>query len=266
MQNVNTCRRPTTLATQELDSEGHREEHRMDAEDLMPSVAFYAAETDRLRSAAKWLTTALAGVAGVLVAGLQLTDLGHLSVHHDLVRLLIAVVSIVIALGGVAWMIRQTLDVFTTRWLDLGHLQRFEFLEQYFQNAPGPSLGTHLLQSFNRRGRPPDRADDVVELLAEINRLGPYLHNHVAPTIPELQQELTAAINALTVLRDPADPDRPGAVLRLRLAREAVQGVVVYANYFQTRRIFDIVARRLVWVGLTVAMAVGVFAYAVTPN
>jgi len=233
----------------------------------VPSLTFYAGETERLRSAAKWLTTALAGTAGALVAGLQLTDLGHLSVHHDLPRLSIAVVALAVALAGVGCMIRQTVPVFTSRWLDLGDLQRAEFLERYLQDAPLPTISRQAGQVLRRRGRPPDRAAYAIELLDSVNRLGPTLYHHVAPTIAELQQRVAAANTEAALSFEEADAGdrRVLALLTVEQTREAAQAVVVYANYLYIRRGFDSLVRRLIWLGGAVATAVSAFAYAVTP-
>ena len=233
----------------------------------VPSLALYEAETERLRATARFLTTALGAIAGVLVAGLQLTDLGHLSVRHDLTRLLIAVGALGTALAGIGWMIHQTLPVFTSRWLDLGDLQRTEFLEQYLQHAPLPGISQQVGQALRRRGQPPDRTAYAIALLEDVNRLGPILHHHVAPTIPELQRRVAAANTAAasSFEDDAASEGRIGALERVRQTREAAQAVVAYANFVHTRRRFDTLVPRLVWLGGAVAVAVTVFAYAVTP-
>lgn len=70
----------------------------------------YAKGIEQLRSAAKWLLTALAAVGAVLISGVQITGLGGLSGH----RLAMAVVGVALGLLGVTCAILATGRVLVT--------------------------------------------------------------------------------------------------------------------------------------------------------
>jgi hypothetical protein len=73
---------------------------------------------DRIRATAQWLITAFAAVAAVLVAGSQLSDIGHLGGW----RLAVAFISVVIAVAAVAYAIGQAAGVATAGRVSLGDL------------------------------------------------------------------------------------------------------------------------------------------------
>jgi hypothetical protein len=98
-----------------------------------PASSGYAAAAESLRSATKWLLAAAAGVAALLVAGLQLGTLGKLS-SHDWPRLVIAVISLIIALVAVGAVIWQATALLADEWITLAHLTSREFHERL--NAP----------------------------------------------------------------------------------------------------------------------------------
>ena len=70
------------------------------------AVRSFAGSTESLREAAKWLLAAAAGVGGVLVAGLQLSNLGELGADQWL-RMMVALIGLALALVGVGWVIAR---------------------------------------------------------------------------------------------------------------------------------------------------------------
>ncbi|WP_330766962.1 hypothetical protein [Rhodococcus sp. M8-35] len=100
---------------------------------MEPTGAGYAAATESLRSATKWLLAAAAGVAGLLVAGLQLGGLGSLS-SDDRLRLVIAVISLLLALVAVGAVIWRAAALLADEWITLAQLTSKEFRERL--NSP----------------------------------------------------------------------------------------------------------------------------------
>jgi hypothetical protein len=86
------------------------------ADELAADLRFYAAATQRLREAAKWLLAAAAGVGGVLVAGLQLGDLNQLSLQ-EWPRIIVALSGVVVALAGVGMVLTRATAVLTHDWV-----------------------------------------------------------------------------------------------------------------------------------------------------
>jgi hypothetical protein len=76
------------------------------------------AAADRIRETAKWLITTFAAVAAVLVAGSQLSNIGHLSFW----RFLLALLAVLVGLAGVAWAINEAAKVLTAGRVSLGEL------------------------------------------------------------------------------------------------------------------------------------------------
>src|SRR5690242_3304129 len=77
----------------------------------------YGAQLETLRSAAKWLLAAVGGVGVLLVAGLQLTGIGRLSMTSW--RLYLAVGATAVALSAIGYMIKAASTVLTQEWLTL---------------------------------------------------------------------------------------------------------------------------------------------------
>jgi len=90
----------------------------------VPAVTF-AAATETLRSTARWLLTAAAGVGGLLIAGLQLTSLGSLSLTAW--RLWVGVGGVLLAVCGVAYLITRTSQLLTNEWITLAQLSVDDF-------------------------------------------------------------------------------------------------------------------------------------------
>jgi hypothetical protein len=77
-----------------------------------------AKAADRLRETSKWLITVFAGVGGALIAGSQLSNIGHLA-PNNVVRFLLAAAGVILALVGVAWAIGAAVKVQTAGSVDL---------------------------------------------------------------------------------------------------------------------------------------------------
>src|SRR6266545_5001948 len=78
-----------------------------------------ASATTTLSDTAKWLITIFAGVAGVLVAGSQLSSLGKLDIG---LRLLGALVGLVLGIGGAAYAVIHAVPVLTSARVSLAEL------------------------------------------------------------------------------------------------------------------------------------------------
>lgn len=72
---------------------------------------------DRIRETAKWLTLGLAAVAGVLVAGTQLSDIGQLELFSH--RFWVAAAGGALAFAGCATVLWQTISIATTQVVTL---------------------------------------------------------------------------------------------------------------------------------------------------
>src|SRR6266536_2011050 len=80
----------------------------------------YAAQLEALRSVAKWLVAAFAGVGALLVAGLSISRIGQVPASSW--RLYVAASSAALALATVGFMIREVSIVLTHEWLTLASL------------------------------------------------------------------------------------------------------------------------------------------------
>lgn len=202
----------------------------------------YAVQLDALRSVAKWLVAAFAGIGALLVAGLSISGIGQLSPSSW--RLYTAAGSAAVALAAVALMIREASTVLTHEWLTLADL-----------SDPGPAV-------------PPPKADWKSAELREIHNLLDVskheLFGYVAESPPKLQERLQEVDRQLRRAR-------PGSRRALRAAREAAalrkaaRATAQYANYRYTLKLFQRMRTRIAWAALVTAISVGVFAYAANP-
>ena len=117
----------------------------------------YTAATESLRSATKWLLAAAAGVAGLLVAGLQLGTLGKLS-HNDWPRLLIALIGLITALVAVGAVIRRAGALLVDDWITLAQLTLDDFSEGLNAGKAEQPNTTRAVQASN----PPQGAEPAV--------------------------------------------------------------------------------------------------------
>jgi len=206
------------------------------------SAGGYAAQLDALRSVAKWLVAAFAGVGALLVAGLSISRIGQLSPSSW--RLYAAGGSAILALGAVGFMIWEASTVLTHEWLTLASL-----------GDPGARL---------RRPKADWRSAQILEIdnLLHISRHE--LFGYVAESVPQLHTQLSEADQRLWRAR-------PGSRCALKAAREAAvlrkaaQATAQYANYCYTLKLFQRMRARLGWVALVAVISVGIFAYAANP-
>ena len=92
-------------------------------------AAGYAAATDSLRAATRWLLTAAAVAGAAMVAGLQLTSIGSLGAR-DWPRLVAAGAGLTAGLGAVGLMIFRTSRLLTNEWITLAELELDQFKRQ----------------------------------------------------------------------------------------------------------------------------------------
>ncbi|MFC6161196.1 hypothetical protein [Kribbella jiaozuonensis] len=197
------------------------------------AAATFASATETLRSTVRWLLTAAAGVGGFLVAGLQLTSLGSLSLADW--RLWAAACGVLVATAGVGYVIVRTSQILTNEWIALAQLS-FDDFQARLEGAMSESA-----------------------LLQEIEVYKHELYAHVAETVHQLYQRL---IQANELVR--AAPSEV-AVRRAAELREAADNVVQYANYYETRARFKALSRQLAYAAIAIVLGVLVFAYAANP-
>ncbi|WP_320785007.1 hypothetical protein [Streptomyces sp. CRN 30] len=208
-----------------------------------PSASGYAAALDALRSTAKWLLTAFAGIAAALTASLQLTDLGRLPPTSW--RLWAAVAGIATALAALAYMANSASAVLTQDWVTLNTFTDRD-IESQFQDVPGHA---------RRR-----RFDSVARHIEDSRH---ELYGHVAPDLPTLHRRLREADEEIHSATGPAT--REAAAHRAAELRAAAREVVQCANYHATLERYLRMKVRLAWASLVAAVALGTFAYASHP-
>jgi hypothetical protein len=209
------------------------------------AVRSFAGSTASLREAAKWLLAAAAGVGGVLVAGLQLSQLGALGADQWL-RMVIALTGLALALAGVGWVITRAAALLTEDWITLSQLTLEDFRRR-----------------LNRRAKP--LKGDVDSIYDDIGRYGEELYGHVAVSPEELYQKLKdanrrararQAPGAAADAGDGSDADADAEI------RAAVVAVVEFANFRRTRADFEDLQRVLVKAAIVIVTGVVVFAIA----
>ena len=214
---------------------------------LIPSHASravgYAAATDNLRSATRWLLTAAAVAAGAMVAGLQLTSIGSLSTN-DWPRLVAAAAGLTAALGGVGYMVLRTSRLLTDEWITLAQLQLDRF--------------TELLHNSRSR-HDKRRAAEIRRIYEELHDYRAELFGSVADSIQDLYHRLDEANKAALRCPTPAHARAADAL------RSAADTVVQAANYSYIQSEFAELRRRLAQAGAVFIVGVVIFAYAANP-
>lgn len=209
----------------------------------------YITQLDSLRSTAKWLVTAFAAVAVLLVGGLQLSRIGALSPSSW--RLWACIGSVSIALTTVGYMINAASIVLTHEWLTLAT----------FSDDPDDGV----LRLSNRAIRRAARRAALLQRVEEGLEASQHeLFGYAAATISQLHARLCDCDERIwkeTPGSDAASKAQQEAATLRQAAREAVQ----YANYYFTLELFKKMRIRLGWAAGVVAVSVGVFAYAATP-
>ena len=215
------------------------------------SANSYSAAAQTIRATVRWLLTTAAGVAGVLVAGLQLTSLGSLKLDDP--RLWVAIGGLIAAMAGIGCIILVTSKNLTDDWITLAQLSLDEFQAQ-------------LEQTTSTAG-----------LMEDIEVYKHELYAHVADSIPDLYKRL---IDTNEAARQPkpsqAEPKKkrwgkesseaqtPSGPTAAQL-REAAVAVVQYANYYSARNRLRNLPRQLLPAAIAVIAGVLIFAYTANP-
>ncbi|MEU2258391.1 hypothetical protein ABZ540_35075 [Nocardia xishanensis] len=210
----------------------------------VPGSRSYADATEKLRSAAKWLIAAAAGVGGVLVAGLQLGSLGELALEQW-PQLVVATAGIVLSLSGVGMVIHRAAALLTEDWITLSELS---------------------VEDFSRRLNPgrKRRKRDVDVIYENIEAYGEELYGRVA-TSPEdlyrLLRETNREVRARGGKTPPAVAD-DAVRARDQEVKDAVSAVIEFANYRRTRADFERLQRVLAIAAAAVLVGGMMFAIA----
>jgi hypothetical protein len=205
----------------------------------------YAAQVETLRSAARWLLAAAAGVGALLVGGLQLTGIGRLPLGSW--RLHAALGAAALALVSVGYMIKVASTVLTQEWLTLA-----DFL-YHDSGLPGP---------WGNRRRADRQTEAVREYLAASRH---ELFAHVAATLPELNSKLQESHEAMWRANlDEVELQR--AAEKSNELRRAARDVVEAANYYYVLHLFKRLRVRTAWAAVVVVACMIVFAYATDPS
>jgi hypothetical protein len=239
-------------------SQGVSEDLRTVADELPADLHAYAAATQKLREAAKWLLAAAAGVGGLLLAGLQLGSVGDL----PLPRIVIALIALIMALAGVGMVIRCAGALLTQDWVTLAELasddvrQRVnERWKSKRERRPFPDLSR--LDNWAR----PDAASIYADL--KLARYREELYGNFAQTPEELFRQFKQANEqARRRAAAGASPASDDAARYDRELRLAVQKVVEFANYRRTRANFTKLETVLFWSACAVVAGVTTFAIA----
>jgi len=217
------------------------------AEEAVKSTGQYAAAAEALRATARWILGALAAIAAVLVGGLQLTGLGELG-SDDLLRLAIAVGTLLCGMAAVGYMIHALAEVLTVEWVTLAHFDDTLFEQMLVESRGGL-----------------DRSE-LLEIGRKIEDVREELYAHVAASVGLLHHELHKANAEAALVGTDLEPEDPGGALaRAQRLRMAAREVVDYANYERTRRLFSQIGRRLGAGAIVVVVCMSIFAYATNP-
>ena len=206
-------------------------------------AAGYAAATDNLRTATRWLLTAAAAAAAVIVAGVQLTSIGSLG-PGDWPRLIAAGAGLAAGLGAVGYMIFRTSRLLTDEWITLAQL----VLDQFKGD---------LRESGNRSDK--RRRAAIERIYEELEDYQDELYGGVAESISDLYDRLQKANKQAR--------ESPGQAHMQTAAdlRNAVDTLVQAANYSYIRADFAVLRKRLAQAGAVFVTGVVIFAYAANP-
>ena len=206
----------------------------------------YQQPAETIRSSAKWLVTAFAGVGAILVAGIPLTKLGDL---HGW-RLAAAPIAIAIALATIAYIIFQVAKVFTAPYITLANLVAGYIPPKTGKWAIAWIVGW-LASWFHTH-----QLERIMEAVQESRS---ELYGADAATVADLNTRL---ININKKLREagPGERSEDDEKEQTRLT-SAAERIVAFANYEAVRRTYRRMLKPMAAGGLIVAVAVGFFAY-----
>ena len=238
----------------------------------------YVAMTESLRSAAKWLLAAAAGIAGLLVAGLQLGSLGDLAAG-DLRRLCIALAGLFLALIGVGAVVWRAGALLSDEWITLAQLSdqdwgarlrrrsRWAARVRAFIIRRAPGL-VRLARGIVRRSRANRRRSagpgDITTIFDELSKYSDELYGDLAESVGDLYGKLIAA-NAESRAQSAAATGETEPSTGQDELRAAARNVVEFANYRRTRANFDRLRRALAIGGIAVVIGLVTFAVSTHP-
>jgi len=207
------------------------------------STGSYSAATQAIRTTARWLLTAAAGVGAALLAGLQLTSLGSLTWSDNCLRIILSLLGLLFGLSAICYMIWATSLILTDAWTTLAQLH----LEK---------VHSRLRSSTDKRDR--KRGELYKNLYDDLNVYQDELYGEVAESITDLYGKLAEANRANREKRLEEAKDLP------ELRRVTVI-VVQYANYYLTREMFKNLRPRLLGAAAVAVAGIVVFAIAANP-
>jgi hypothetical protein len=196
----------------------------------------YRDGTEGIRSAARWLATAFAGIGGVLVAGVPLTGLGETDVGS--LSFWLALASVAVAVGALGYMIFSISRVFTAEFVSLAEFAMSSF----------PVTTNRWMQTR--------RSTLLGEISRSINESRDELYGDVAETVATLSKQLAQA-NDTKRRSDKGKVPGEGPT-ELEAAAERVRD---FANYELARRMFRALLPRLAFAGTIVVIGVAVYAF-----
>lgn len=199
----------------------------------------YAAATHSLRVTTQWCVAAFAAVGGVLVAGLQLTQLGDL--HQLPLQLALAALCLLVVLVAVVAVVKMIGEVLTDDWVTLTELG-YELVE----GDLNPTEAGEARQTL------------LLELEEKINAAAPELFGHVAPDLPSLHARLREANKMSSDMAAQASRPNDGdlAVLEYAVAvQTGAAAAVDCANYHRTVMLLKGSSRRLAVASIAIVAA-----------
>jgi hypothetical protein len=204
----------------------------------------YAAQLETLRSAAKWLLAAAAGVGALLIAGLQLTGIGQLPPTSW--RLYTALGAALLTLSTIGYMIKVASTVLTQEWLTLA-----DFTDEA-GGLPGPW------------GKRSQAAPYLRRIEKHLTGARHELFGHAAATLADLHRGLQECHEAIW---SPGldNGERQQAAERSGVLRAATRNVVQAANYYYVLQLFKGLRVRMAWATAIGVAGIAVFAYVVNP-
>lgn len=235
----------------------------------------FSSQLDALRSTVKWLVAGFAGVAAVMIGGLQLSSIGHLSPSSW--RLYVALAAAGTGLLAVGYILREATAVLTCEWLTLA---------SFSDDATAATMESAALESTPPESTPPElvvlepevpepvvlqqavgpgtwRKEDVEQVREMVEDSRHELFAYAAASLPQLHaslrhadEEIMLATEASAVANARADATR----LR-RAARDAVE----YANYCLAVMAFRRLRKKIARASLVAAVSVAFFAYSANP-
>ena len=155
-------------------------------------AAGYAAATENLRSATRWLLAAAAAAGAAVAAGLQLTSIGSLGVH-DWPRLAAAAAGLAGAVGAIGYMVLRTSRILADEWVTLAELELDQFK-------------TRLRNSGRRRDK--QRAAAIERIYEELQGYRDELYGAVAESITDLYSQFIKANDAARTVSSPGKVSR----------------------------------------------------------